>query len=96
MWEEADRAETLLVLPAVAVAEASHLLGLDDNAWRALLYPQNVDVAPLDSAHAIGTGMRPGSLVARHVVAEAHAVRGMIVTQAPWQYPDDAGPLRPI
>lgn len=36
-------------MPAVAVAEANHLIGADHNAWTALLYPADVTIAPLDS-----------------------------------------------
>src|SRR5262245_36197001 len=64
-----DRGETPLVMPAVAVAEANHLIGADHNAWSALLYPADVTVVPLDSSQAtLDIGLRPGGLVARHVV----------------------------
>jgi hypothetical protein len=96
MWEEADRGEIGLIMPAVAVAEATRLIGADDDAWQALLYPGHVAVAPLGQAHAIAVGLAPGSLAVRHVIVEAHAVRGIIVTRTPWQYPPDAGPIRVI
>ena len=96
LWEEADRGETPLVMPAVAVAEANHLIGADHNAWAALLFPAAVTVAPLDSAQAIDTGLQSGSVVARHVVYEARAVAGIIVTRAPWQYRPDDAPIRVI
>jgi hypothetical protein len=96
LWEEADRGETQMVMPAVAVAEANHLIGTDHNAWTALLFPADVTVAPLDSSQAIDIGACPGGLVARHVVYEAHAVEGVIVTQAPWQYTEGDGPMRVI
>jgi len=96
LWHEADRGETPLVMPAVAVAEANHVLGASHDAWSVLLYPADVSVAPLDSSQAIDTGHRVGGLVVRHVVHEARAVGGIIVTRAPWQYPADAGPIRPV
>ncbi len=96
LWREADQAHRSLVLPAVAVAEANHLIGAAHNAWSALLYPADVTVAPLDSSQAIDIGPRPGGLVTRHVVHEAHAVAGVIVTRAPWQYTSDDGPVRVI
>jgi len=96
LWEEADQGETPLVMPAAAVAEANHLIGADHDAWSALLYPADVTVAPLDSAQAIDTGTRPGGLVTRHVVYEARAVAGIIVTRAPWQYTANDGPVRAI
>ena len=96
MWERTDRGEALLVMPAVAVAEANHLIGADHNGWSALLYPADVTVAPLDSSQAIDIGGRPGALVARHVVYEANAVAGIIVTRAPWQYAPGDGPVRAI
>lgn len=96
LWYEADRGETPLVMPAVAVAEASHLIGADHNAWMALLFPADVVVTPLDSSHAIDSARRPGGLVARHVVCEARAVDGIIVTRAPWQYGPDDPSIRAI
>jgi hypothetical protein len=94
MWELADRGEIILVFPSAAMAEASHLLGADDSAWRALLLAPGVRVSPLDQTAAIGSGRSVGTLVVRQVVYEARAVRGAIVTRAPWQYPADAPPLR--
>ncbi len=96
LWQEAERSETPLVMPAVAVAEANHLIGADHNAWSALLYPADVTVAPLDSSQAIDIGRRGGPLVVRHVVHEARAVAGIIVTRAPWQYPANTGGIRVI
>ncbi len=93
LWEEADRGETPLVLPGAAVAEANHVLGVSHDAWSAVLYPADVTVAPLDSGQAIDSGTQPGSLVVRHVMYEARAVLGIIVTRAPWQYPAGAGPV---
>jgi hypothetical protein len=61
LWEEADRRETPLVMPAVAVAEANSKLGADHNAWTALLYPEHVMIAPLDSAQAIDVGLVSGA-----------------------------------
>jgi hypothetical protein len=96
LWHEADRGETPLVMPAAAMAEANHLIGAGHNAWSALLYPMDVNVVPLDSSQAIDTGHQTGSLVVRHVVHEARAVGGIIVTRAPWQYPPDSGPIRAV
>jgi hypothetical protein len=96
LWSEADRAERLVVMPAAAIAEANHLIGADHNAWSALLFPADVTVAPLDSSQAIDIGPFPGALVTRHVVHEARAIGGTIVTRAPWQYADGDGPLRAI
>jgi hypothetical protein len=93
LWQEADRGDGHLVLPAAAVAEANHTLGASHDAWSALLYPPDVTVAPLDSAQAIDSGTQPGSLAVRHVIYEAHALAGVIVTRAPWQYPANAGPI---
>jgi hypothetical protein len=39
LWQEADRGERPLVMPAAAVAEANHALGASHNAWSVLLYP---------------------------------------------------------
>jgi hypothetical protein len=96
LWQQADRGERTLVMPAAAVAEANHVLGASHNAWSALLYPVDVTVTPLDSSQAIDTGHMPGALAVRHVIHEVRAVSGIIVTRAPWQYPPDAGPTRPV
>jgi hypothetical protein len=96
LWELADQGEAMLVMPAAAVAEASHHVGADDNAWRALLHPANVQIAPLDGAAAIGSSAIAGSLAARHVAYEARTASGIIVTRAPLQYPSDVGPLRVV
>ena len=94
LWRRVERGERALVLPAAAVAEANHLIGADHNAWTPVLYPAGVSVAPLGSAQAIDTGRRGGTLTARHVVFEAQAVAGIIVTRAPWQYRSSDGPMR--
>jgi len=96
LWYEADRGERSVVMPAVAVAEANHMIGANHDAWTALLFPPDVVVTPLDSLHAIDSGRRPGGLVARHVVCEARAVDGIIVTRAPWQYGPDDPSIRAI
>jgi hypothetical protein len=96
LWLDAEQGKRALILPAAAVAEANHLIGADHNAWSALLYPADVTVAPLDSSQAIDIGRRHGSLGTRHVVYEAHAVAGIIVTRAPWRYTADDGPVRTI
>jgi hypothetical protein len=96
LWHQADRGERTVVMPAAAVAEANHVIGADHNAWTALLFPPDVTVAPLDSSQAIDTGHLPGALAVRHVVHEARAVAGVIVTRTPWQYPPGSGPLRPV
>jgi hypothetical protein len=96
VWERADQDELILVMPAVAVAEANHVIGATGNAWRAVLDPGQVVVTPLDESTAIDTGPRAGPLIIRHVVHEAREIGGAVVTRAPWQYPADFGHLRII
>ncbi len=95
LWARADRRETTLVFPAAAVAEASHQLGLDDDAWESLLLAQ-VTITGLGQAAAIGSALLAGSLVVRQVMYEAQRTSGVIVTRAPWQSPADGPPLRVI
>lgn len=96
LWLLADSGMETLVFPSAAVAEASHHLGVDDNAWRALLMATGVEVAALDQSTAIGSGRMAGTLVVRQVMYEARQTLGVIVTAAPWQYPPDAPPLRVV
>jgi hypothetical protein len=93
LWQLADSDQLTLIMPAVAVAEANHVIGGNSDTWRAILDPGRVIVTPLDESTAIDVGPAVGTLVIRQVVREASQVRGEIVTQAPWQYPENAPPL---
>ena len=86
-WQQADRGELTLVMPAVAVAEANNVIGATSDAWRPVLDPGQVIVTPLDQSTAIETGPSIGSVVVRHVLYEARSTQGVIVTSSPWQYP---------
>jgi hypothetical protein len=94
LWREADVGQRHLLFPACAVAEASHQLGATFGEWEALLWPAEVELVPLDGSDVFDTARMAGTLAVRHTVAVAQAVRGAIVTRAPWQYPPGAGPLR--
>ena len=95
-WQQADRGELTIIMPAAAIAEANNVIGGTGDTWHALLDPEQVVVTPLDQSTAIDTGPQQGALVVRHVVHEAKHTRGAIVTRAPWQYPADGPPVRVI
>lgn len=97
LLEAADQGQEKLILPAVAVAEASQLVSATDGSWRVILQMRpNVVVTELDESTAIGTARHAGTLPVRHVTYEAEAARGVIVTRAPWQYPAGGPPLRMV
>jgi hypothetical protein len=76
-----------LVFPATAIAEANVALRASYGAWSVLLWPEAVNVAPLDTSAAIETGLRhEHSLATSHVVHEAQSVQGVVLTADPNRY----------
>ena len=93
-WNRADKGRLGLVFPAAAVADANTTLQASYNAWSALLWPESVHVAPLDASAAIETGLRRShDLATSHVVHEARAVRGIVLTGDPNRYAGAPVPL---
>ena len=93
LWRMADLEKLTLIMPAVAVADANAVLGATADAWRPILDPGQVIVTSLDESTAIDIGTAVGPLVIRHVIREASQIQGEIVTQVPWQYPENIPPL---
>lgn len=86
-WHRADRGAIRLVFPATAIAEANISLRATYDAWSALLWPETINVAPLDTSAAIEVGLRHEySLGTSHVVHEARSLRGYVLTAEPERY----------
>jgi hypothetical protein len=85
LFEDADAGQRQLVFPAAAIADANTYLQASENAWTALLLGR-VTCTSLTEHIAIAVGSWPGDLGTRHVVYEARAVLGDIVTQEPDRY----------
>lgn len=96
VWDLADDGEALLLFPAVAVAETNRLIGASDAAWATLLWPETVNIIPLDSFDAAACGRQVESIAACHAIAVARSVQGLIVTRTPWQYPEGVAPIRAV
>jgi hypothetical protein len=93
-WNRADQGSLTVVFPASAIAEANLSLRAEYNAWSALLWPESVNVAPLDASSAIEVGLQHhDGLVTSHVAHEARAVRGIVLTSEPKRYSGAAVPL---
>ena len=88
LFMEADAGRVQLVFPAAAIGEANTYIRASESAWAPVLMGR-VESTPLTEHIAITVGTWPGDLPTRHVVYEAHAVRGRVVTRvggryAPW------------
>jgi hypothetical protein len=81
---EAGWLQILIPTTAVAVAEAE--LKASRTGWDPILLTPGVQSLPLTEHAAIEVGAWAGSLAARHVVHEAAAVRGVVVTRSPSAY----------
>lgn len=84
-YKRADAGQVSLVLPAAAVAEANRAIHGVWKTWEAVLYPEDVTVAPLDEHAALEAGLL-GKIVPGHAVYEARAIRGLVVTTDPDPY----------
>jgi hypothetical protein len=93
-WNRADQRRLNLVFPASAIAEANVSLRAAYNAWSVLLWPESINVAPLDGSAAVEIGLwHRDSLATSHVQHEARAVRGIVLTSAPERYSGATVPL---
>jgi hypothetical protein len=93
-WNRADKGSLNLVFPSSAIAEANASLKAPYNAWSVLLWPESVNVAPLDASAAVEVGLRHHhDLAASHVAHETREMRGIVLTAAPERYSGAAVPL---
>lgn len=92
LFQEADAERIQLVLPTCAVGEANGYLRANEAAWEGLLLGR-VAVTELTAAGAIGSGLLTTHLATGHVVQEARATLGLVVTQEPSRYTEWTVPL---
>jgi len=83
--DDADAGALRVVFPTVAIAEANTQLKASDNAWTPILLGR-VECLSLTQDVAITIGPWPGDLSLRHVIYEARAVEGRVVTLEPDRY----------
>lgn len=95
-WQLADAGEVGLIFPAAAVAEANRYLQETWNAWSVLVWPERVEVAPLDSTAAVELATLPGGLPVAHVIWEARQVGGAVLTGRPQDYVGTDVPVLPL
>ncbi len=86
LWNRADRGQALLIVPAGAIVEANQTVQASYNAWSTLLYPRDVVATALTAQVAVEIGPWPGRTASRHVLYEARAARGIVVTRQPDDY----------
>jgi hypothetical protein len=85
LFEDAEAGRAQVVFPAAAIAEANTYVQASENAWLPLLLGR-ITCVPLTEHIAITIGPWPGDLAVRHVVYEARAVLGDVVTLEPDRY----------
>jgi hypothetical protein len=85
LFMHADAGRVQLVFPAAAIGEANTYIRATENAWAPVLMGP-VESTALTEHIAITIGTWPGDLPTRHVVYEANAVRGDIITRNPGRY----------
>lgn len=85
-WEEADAGDAMIVFPAAAVAEANRWLQATWDAWSTLIWPERVDVAPLDTSAALDLAAFAGDPASAHVIREARHLDGTVLSARPQDY----------
>jgi len=85
LFEDAEAGRVQMVFPAAAIAEANTYIQAGQGAWDPLLLGR-VTCVPLSEHIATTIGPWPGGLAVRHVVYEARAVLGDVVTLEPDRY----------
>ena len=87
MLDEAEAGETLLLLPAVAIAYAERVLHARA-LWEPFLLMHGVLTLNLTEHSAIEAGNMDIALETAHVIYEAQAMNAIIVTASPDWYED--------
>jgi hypothetical protein len=85
-WSMGDRGEIGVIFPATAIASANRLLQAGWDPWSALLWPERVEVAPLDGSTAVDLAALGADLSVAHTVFEARHVGGAVLTSRPQDY----------
>jgi hypothetical protein len=92
MLEAADAGRGQVLFPAAAIAEANSYLQASEGAWEPILLGR-VDCTSLTEHVAITIGPWSGDIASRHVVYEARAVWGEVLTAEPDKYKPYVVPL---
>jgi hypothetical protein len=92
LFADADAGLKQVVWPAAAIAEANAYLRAGPSGWEPLLLGR-VIVTDLTADGAIQAGLLTSRIATGHVVHEARATLGVVVTQEPGRYAEWAVPL---
>lgn len=95
LLEAADAGRGQVLFPAAAIAEANTYLQASEGAWEPILLGR-VNCTSLTEHIAITTGPWQGDIASRHVVYEARAVWGEVLTAEPERYKPFVVPLNII